>query len=89
MVGVVLAVFNGVRTVAGGAAARAAERTQHGAQHAPAPVLQRVRRVAFLILAVVLAERAFLGQEKASFNIVIQHSVHSTQIPTGLPGQKQ
>lgn len=54
------AVLDGMRAVAGGAAARAAEGAQNGAQHAPAPVLQRVRRVAFLVLAVVLAEGTLL-----------------------------
>lgn len=62
-VGILRTVLDGVRAVAGGAAARAAERAQHGAQHAPAPVLQRVRRVALLVLAVVFAECTLL--EKA------------------------
>lgn len=56
------AVLDGVRTVPARAAAAAHEGAQHGAGHAPARRLQRVRAVVRLALAVVLAEAALLRE---------------------------
>lgn len=60
LVGGQRAVLGGVRGVAPCAAAPALEGAQHGAQHAAGAVLERVRAVVRLALAVVLAEAALL-----------------------------